>query len=75
MAHLTMEILKRPPGAKGFTVIRRRWVAERSFAWIMKVRRRVPDHEQFTRVAESFILIVASAALLRRRPSRFLNRL
>lgn len=66
--HLTLEIVKRPPGAKGFTVIRRRWVVERSFAWIMKSRRLVRDYEQLTRVAEALILIAASATMLRRWP-------
>ena len=64
--HLTLEIVKRPPDAKGFTVIRRRWVVERSFAWIMKSRRLVRDYEQLTRVAEALILIAASATMLRR---------
>ena len=65
---MVLEIVKRPPGAKGFTVIRRRWVVERSFAWIMKARRLVRDYEQLTRVAETLILIAASATMLRRWP-------
>ena len=64
--HMALEIVKRPPGAKGFTVIRRRWVVERSFAWIMKARRLVRDYEQLTRVAEALILIAASATMLKR---------
>lgn len=66
--HIVLEIVKRPPGAKGFVVIRRRWVVERSFAWIMKSRRLVRDYEQLTRVAEALILIAASATMLRRWP-------
>src|SRR3546814_514934 len=66
--HIVLEIVKRPPGAKGFVVIRRRWVVERSFAWIMKSRRLVRDYEQLTRVAEAFILIAASATMLSRWP-------
>ncbi|GAB4523756.1 MAG: hypothetical protein Kow00133_11820 [Amphiplicatus sp.] len=34
--HVALEIVKRPPGAKRFVVIRRRWAVERTFAWIMK---------------------------------------
>ena len=64
--HMVLEIVKRPPGAKGFTVIRRRWVVERSFAWLIKSRRLVRDYEQLTRVAEALILIAASATMLRR---------
>jgi hypothetical protein len=56
----------RPPGAKGFVVTRRRWVVERTFAWIMKCRRLVRDYEQLTAVAETLITIAAIATLVRR---------
>lgn len=65
--HVALEIVKRPPGAKGFVVIRRRWVVERTFAWIMKCRRLVRDYEQLTAVAETLITIAAVATLVRRR--------
>ena len=52
----------------GFAVIRRRWVVERTFAWIVKNRRLVRDYEQLTAVAETLITIAASATLLRRWP-------
>jgi transposase len=64
--HVALEIVKRPPGAKGFVVIRRCWVVERTFAWIMKCRRLVRDYEQLTAVAETLITIVAIATLVRR---------
>lgn len=66
--HVALEIVKRPPGAKGFVVIRRRWVVERTFAWIMKCRRLVRDYEQLTAVAETLITIAAIATLVRRAP-------
>lgn len=47
--------MKRPPGVKGFVVIRRRWVVERIFAWILKCRRVVRDYEQLTTGAETLI--------------------
>jgi transposase len=53
---------------KGFIVIRRRWVVERTFAWIMKCRRLARDYEQLPRVAETLITIAAAAILLRRWP-------
>jgi transposase len=64
--HVTLEIVRRMPWMKGFVVIRRRWVVERSFAWIMKCRRLARDYEQLPRVAETLILIAASATLVRR---------
>jgi len=38
-------IVKRPDQAKGFVLLHRRWVAERSFAWLTKFRRLVRDCE------------------------------
>ena len=64
--HVALEIVKRPRGIKGFVVIRRRWVVERTFAWIMKCRRLVRDYEQLTDVAETLIFIAAIATLVRR---------
>ena len=52
----------------GFVVLRRRWVVERTFAWIMKCRHLVRDYEQLTKVAETLIIIAASATLIRRWP-------
>ena len=57
--HVTLEIVKRPRGAQGFVVIRRRWVVERTFAWIMKCRRLVRDYEQLNAVAEALITVVS----------------
>ena len=66
--NLVLEIIRRLPWAEGFVVIKRRWVVERTFAWIMKCRRLVRDYEQLPAVAETLIIIAASAMLLRRWP-------
>jgi transposase len=66
--HVVLEIVRRMPWMKGFVVLRRRWVVERTFAWIMKCRRLVRDYEQLTRVAETLITIAAAVTLLRRWP-------
>lgn len=66
--HVTLEIVRRMPWMKGFVVIRRRWVVERAFAWIMKCRRLARDYEQLPGVAETLITIAASATLIRRWP-------
>lgn len=57
--HLALEIVKRSPGAKGFVVIPRRWVVERTFAWVMTRCPLVRDYEQLTDVVGT--LIIASA--------------
>jgi transposase len=64
--HIALEVVKRTVGQAGFAVIRRRWVVERTFAWIVKNRRLVRDYEQLTAVAETLITIAASATLIRR---------
>lgn len=66
--HITLEIIRRGARAKGFEVLPRRWVVERTFAWIFKNRRLVRDYEQLTDVAETLITIAASATLIRRWP-------
>ncbi len=67
--HIILEVVKRSTEQTGFAVIRRRWVVERTFAWIVKNRRFVRDYEQLTPpVAETLITIAASATLIRRWP-------
>ena len=43
---LTVEIVKRSDDAKGLTVLPRRWVVERTFAWLFTSRRLVHDYER-----------------------------
>jgi transposase len=66
--HIVLEVVTRRAAQVGFAVIRRRWVVERTFAWIMKNRRLVRDYEQLTAVAETLITIAAAATLIRRWP-------
>ena len=54
--HIVLEIIRRNATAKGFEVLPRRWVVERTFAWIMKNRRFARDYEQLTAVAETLIV-------------------
>ena len=66
--HIVLEVVKRSPTQTGFAVIRRRWVVERTFAWIVKNRRLVRDDEQLTAVVETLITIAAIGTLVRRWP-------
>ena len=63
-AHIVIEIIKRDPATTGFEVLRRRWVVERTFAWIVKNRRFTRDYERLTTVAETLIPIAATATLM-----------
>jgi len=40
-----LEIVKRPDGQKGFVVLPKRWIVERTFAWLGKCRRLSKDYE------------------------------
>lgn len=66
--HIIIEVVRRQPCTEGFEVLRRRWVVERTFAWIIKNRRFARDYEQLTAVAETLIIIAATATLIRRWP-------
>ncbi len=65
-----IEVVKRSAQAKGFDVIPRRWVVERTIAWINRCRRLAKDYENLNRTAIAFIRL-ASIKLLLRRITRF----
>ncbi len=65
----TLEIVKRSDAAKGFVLLPRRWVVERSFAWLGRNRRLAKDFEATIESAEAWLLI-ASIQLLSRRIAR-----
>ena len=65
----TMEIIKRTDKAKGFEVLPRRWVVERTFAWLGRCRRLAKDFERTIASAEAWIFI-ANIRLLTRRLAR-----
>ena len=52
-----LEVVSRPPGVKGFVVIPKRWVVERTFAWLGRARRLSKDYERRTDSSESMIRI------------------
>jgi transposase len=53
----TIRIVKRSDTAQGFEVLPRRWVAERTFAWLGKCRRVAKDWEKTIESAEAWVLI------------------
>jgi transposase len=62
----TIQIIERPPGVKGFQLLPRRWVVERTFAWLGRSRRLAKDFEATTQSATAW-LHVANLRLLSRR--------
>lgn len=65
----TIEIVERPAGVKGFQLLPRRWVVERTFAWFGRCRRLAKDFEATIESATAWIL-VANLRLLSRRLAR-----
>ncbi len=54
---LLVEIVKRTDDVKGFKVLPRRWVVERSFGWLIRNRRLARDYERITTNSEAMIKI------------------
>lgn len=66
----TVEIIKRSDKAKGFEVLPRRWVVERTFAWLGRCRRLAKDVEKSIASSEAWI-IIAHIRLITRRLARY----
>ena len=64
-----LEIVSPPPDQKGFTVLPRRWVVERTFAWLGKYRRLSKDYEESVCSSEGMIYLASIHTLLNRLPA------
>ena len=61
----TLQIVKRSDTAKGFEVLPRRWVVERTFAWLGRCRRLARDWERTVESAEAWLLVAHIRRLTR----------
>lgn len=68
MTHLccTLRIVKRTNKTAGFQVLPRRWVVERTFAWLNCSRRLSKDYEALPQVSEAFIYAAMVRLMVRR---------
>jgi transposase len=66
LPNLKTEIVKRSDTAVDFEVIPRRWVVERTFAWLGRCRRLAKDFENRTRTARAFLLLALIRLMLRK---------
>jgi transposase len=72
---LRVEVGSKPPGTKGFPMLPRRWVIERTFAWLGKYRRVAGrDYETNPRNSEAWIKICLSNLMLRRLAKRTIGK-
>ena len=63
---LAIEIVRRSDTAKGFKLLPRRWVVERTFAWLNRCRRLAKDFENRTRNALAFLMFASVRLMLRK---------
>ena len=66
LAGWVLEIVKRSEGVKGFVVLPRRWVVERTFAWLSKCRRLSKDYEETAQSSEAWIRLAMIRLMARR---------
>lgn len=62
----TLEIVKRSDDVKGFTVLPKRWIVERTFGWFGRYRRLAKDYEVITENSEAMIRIAMINLMSRR---------
>ena len=66
LAQVNIEIVKRSDRAKGFVLLPRRWVFERTFAWLGRCRRLAKDWECLNRKALAFLRLASIRLMLRK---------
>ena len=66
MAQVDVDIVKRSDQATGFVVLAKRWVVERTLAWLNRCRRLAKDWECLNRKARAFLLLASIRLMVRR---------
>lgn len=61
----TLEIVRRPDDAKGFQVLPRRWVVERTFGWLGRYRRLARDFEHTVSSSEAMTYVASIRRMLK----------
>jgi putative transposase len=63
---LIWEVVLRPEGSKGFVLLPKRWMVERTYGWLHWCRRLNVDYERLPESSEAFIHIAMIRLMLRR---------
>jgi len=63
---ITLVVIGRVPGIKGFVVLPRRWVVERTFGWLGRWRRLSKDYEHLPEVSEAMVTLAMIRLMLHR---------
>ena len=64
--HVKIEIVKRSDQAKGFVTLPKRWIVERTIAWLNRCRRLAKDWENLNFTAIMFLRFASIRLMLRR---------
>lgn len=64
--HMQLEVIKLPEAKKGFVLLPRRWVVERSFAWAGRFRRLARDYEQLAETLAGLHFVAFAILMLKR---------
>lgn len=60
-----IEVVSRPPGSVGYVKLPRRWVVERTFAWLGRYRRLSRDYERYADSSEAMVQVGSIHRMLR----------
>jgi transposase len=66
MSGVNVEIVKRSDTAKAFVVLPKRWIVERTLAWLGRCRRLARDWENFNQKALAFLRLASIRLMLRK---------
>lgn len=61
-----LEIVEKPKDQVGFQILPKRWIVERTFAWLVRQRRLARDYECLPETSEAFIYVAMIRLMLRR---------
>lgn len=61
-----LEIVRRPDAAKGFVLVAKRWIVERTFGWLGRYRRLSKDYEALPETSEAMIYLAMIHVMVRR---------
>ena len=62
---IALEVIKLPQAKRGFVLLPRRWVVERSFAWVTRFRKLVKDYERCAQTLADLHLIAFVCIMLK----------
>jgi putative transposase len=65
-AGLVVEVVAKPAGATTFAVLPKRWIVERTFAWLGRCRRLSKDYEALPATSEAWIHVAMTHLMLKR---------